>query len=108
MNWYCDRCGNKCDDSYAIGYSTRWNAKNESDLREHHVPENLNICSDCVLYLLWSRIFPDGIRFYWDDYYLNNSKINLSMFTRYNSYCRKFDIQYGFLDENTNKYWDET
>lgn len=67
MIWYCDRCCNECYVSQAIGYSTKWNATNESDLREHHVSENLNLCSDYVLYLLWSRIFPKGIRFYWDE-----------------------------------------
>jgi len=107
MIWNCDRCGSECNDANAIGYPTKWNANNESDLRKHHVPENLNLCSNCVLYLLWSRIFPKGIRIYWDDYYLSNSKIILTKFTRYNSNCRKFDVQYGFLDESSNKYWDE-
>lgn len=67
MIWYCSRCGSKCDDDYAIGDATRWNSKNEPDLRKHHVPENLDLCRNCALYLFWSRIFPKGIRIYWDE-----------------------------------------
>lgn len=107
MIWFCARCGNECNDDFSIGYATKWNATNESELRKHYVPDNLNFCENCVLYLLWSRIFPKGIRFYWDDYYLSGSKIYLSKYTRYNSNCRKFDIRYGFLDDSSNNYWDE-
>lgn len=31
----------------------------------------------------------------------------LRKFTRFDPNCRKFDIQYGFLNERSNKYWDE-
>lgn len=107
MRWRCGRCNCECDDTTSIGYPTKWNASNSWELKEHKVPENLSLCFNCVLYLLWSRIFPNGIRIYWDEYHLSGSKIILRKFTRYDPNCRKFDIQYGFLNESSNKYWDE-
>ena len=107
MDWHCDRCGYKYDDEISVAYTTKWNSTNESDLYAHHVPAKLNLCSNCVLYLLWSRIFPKGIRIYWDEYYLKHTNLVLSRFTRYNLKCRTFDIQYNLLDERTNLYWDE-
>lgn len=107
MRWQCGRCKHECDDVHAIGYPTKWNSSNSWELKEHKVPEDLNLCFNCTLYLLWSKIFPHGIRHYWDEYYLTNSKIVLKRFTRYDSNCRNFDVQFDFLNDESNKYWDE-
>lgn len=106
-HWRCDRCKCECDDTLTIGYPTKWNSSNLWELKEHNVPENLNLCFNCTLYLLWSQIFPHGIRYYWDEYYLTDSKNLLKRFTRYDSNCRNFDIQFGFLNDESNTYWDE-
>lgn len=103
MVWICERC--RC--THEAGYSIKIQASSDSDLIAHNVPANANLCFDCALYLLWSRVFPGGIRRIWDYYYLAGNICILGKKSRYSSICRKFDVQYGFLNPQTNLYWDE-
>ena len=103
MTWICERC--RC--AHEAGYSIRIKADSDSDLMKHSVPANADLCFACALYLLWSRIFPGGIRRFWDDYYFTGKVRTLGERSRYGYVCRQFDVFYGFLDPETNKYWDE-
>lgn len=103
MTWICERC--KCKKE--TGYSIQIKAKTESVLLEHSVPPESCLCFDCALYLLWSRVFPNGIRRFWDYYYISGRIYSLGQKSRYGSVCRIFDINHGFLNPETNLYWDE-
>ena len=106
MGWRCERCGMTDENSLSI----KIQGKDDRDLLRHSVSADMNLCLECAIYLLWSRVFPNGIRIYWDEYY-RSANINLhkrlGRKSRYGSFCRRFDIKYGFLDEKTNTYWDE-
>ena len=103
MKWICERC----QGSNEAGFSIQIKARTDSDLVAHSVPAESSLCFDCALYLLWSRIFPDGIRKYWDEYYMSGNLCVLGRKSRYGSVSREFDINYGFVDSETNLYWDE-
>lgn len=103
MTWICERC--HC--TYEGSFPDKIEARRDSDLIAHSVPNNAALCFSCALYLLWSRVFQGGIRRFWDEYYKADKKINLGQKSRYNCYCRDFDIRYGFLNSDTNLYWDE-
>ena len=103
MTWICERC--KC--VHEIDSSIKIKADSDSDLIKHSVPSDAELCFACALYLLWSRVFPGGIRRFWDDYNSAGKLHVLLERSRYGSTCRQFDIYYGFLNPETNKYWDE-
>ena len=103
MTWICERCRSQKE----AGFSIQIKAKTESVLLEHLVPPESSLCFDCALYLLWSRVFPKGIRRFWDHYYISGKLYSLGRKSRYGPVCRQFDIYYGFLDSETNLYWDE-
>ena len=103
MRWQCARCGTIYKDSF-LG---RWNCQNDSELRARSVPKEEFICWHCALYLLWSSIFPRGIRIYRDQVFLSGTNPALGKFSRHAPASRGFDIKYGFLNEATNLYWDE-
>ena len=102
MTWICERCRCVYEGDFPVKIET-WR---DSDLVAHSVPDNAVLCFGCALYLLWSRIFPGGIRRFWDEYYMTNSCF-LGHKSRYSPKCREFDIKYRFLDSGTNVYWDE-
>lgn len=103
MLWQCARCGTKYKDSY-LG---KWNSQNDSDLKAHAVPADQFICWHCAVYLLWSSIFPKGIRIFRDEDFLSGTNPALGKFSRHNPTSKAFDIKYGFLDKESNLYWDE-
>lgn len=103
MTWICERCH-----GYFQGdFPDRIDAWREPDLIAHSVPKDSALCFGCAVYLLWSRVFQGGIRRFWDDYYKTGAICQLGKKSRYNSVCRNFDITYGFLNPETNLYWDE-
>lgn len=77
---------------------------NNCGLKHHNMPPEKFICWHCAVYLLWSSIFPRGIRIYHDEDFLKGSNPYLGRFSRYSAVSRKFDIKYGFLDDKTNLY----
>ena len=103
MIWICERCRS----TYQGNFPDRIDTWRDEDLITHDVPKNAVLCFGCALYLLWSRIFPGGIRRFWDEYYKTGAVPILGMKSRYSTTCREFDINYGFLDPETNLYWDE-
>lgn len=103
MTWVCKRCRNY----YQGDFPDRIDTWRDEELIAHSVPNDATLCFGCALYLLWSRIFPDGIRRYWDEYYKTGDHFQLGKKSRYNETCREFDINYGFLNPETNRYWDE-
>lgn len=103
MTWICERY--RC--TYEGSFPDKIETQRDSNLIAHSVPNNAALCFSCALYLLWSRVLQGGIRRFWDEYYKTGDSVILGQKSRYNSYCRDFDIRYGFLNPGTNLYWDE-
>lgn len=118
---YCSRCERK------FGFSdTKYSSKKYHFLKKFGVPEYIIICGYCYKYLdegpYGTRLFKeytdrDYLEYVekkrdkvciknnlYDQLCINN---NFYMESRYNPSCKEFDIRYGFLDEDTNLYWDE-
>lgn len=88
MSWYCDRCGEK-----QSLFSSKYNGKDFSDFEKHNIPNYINLCTFCFEYL-FSDYHREDVPFFKER-------------NRNNENCRRFDVRYNLLDEDTNLYWDE-
>ena len=102
----CDRCGAEYEAKETD--RTDANIEDEEFLTEHTIPKNIHFCTYCYNYLIlqsWSSCkYQRSVS---DISYKQGHIGDYAQASRHNPKCREFDIKYGFLNPETNRYWDE-
>ena len=102
MAWYCDRCGTK---KSSISCA-KCNSKNTSAMEEKNIPNIINICGSCEYYLFpYQKHLYERLKI--DSNYLKHPDYDFYKESRFHPKSREFDIEYEFLNSDTNLYWDE-
>lgn len=102
MAWYCDRCGRKLSSISCAKY----NSKDCSSMEEKDIPNFINICGSCNFYLFpYQKLLYE--RLIIDSDYLKHPDYEFYKQSRFHSKSREFDIEYEFINPDSNLYWDE-
>ena len=101
MTSICSRCGKEYDDS---SDSSRLTLEEQEYYCGHSIPPEAKFCLYCYIYLIDSSKYYREIC---DASFIERSLAPYTVTSRLNPVCRDFDIKYGFLNPDTNTYWDE-
>ena len=101
MTNICSRCGKEYDGS---SEDSRSSLKEQESFCNHTIPPDAKFCLYCYQYLIDSSKYYRAIC---DSAYSIKSLAPYAVTSRYNPVCRDFDIIHGFLNPDTNTYWDE-
>ena len=111
MIYICSRCGRKYG-CYCGCYSEEDDKQHIRWLEEkinHTLPEDVHVCPDCFYYLFFGSAFITNVtRTLFDADYRKGSLNSHGYSSRYNPKCRAFDIKYGFMKPENEKFFDET